>query len=175
MGFAKTPCYTMKNSEKKAVVIYIYGSNFYFSVKNRFNVKLDVEKFCKKLIGNKELIKINYYIAPLNQKTHPKQYLEQQKFFDGLKKIDKLNIVLGRLENLEKRYKQGEIDKKGFLARVNGWLAYVMWGDTYRLRMNILKDVKRILKSRWKEGIEPSFREPQSHVLPIYYIHHNLT
>ncbi len=87
-------------------MIYIDGSNFYFSIRKKFNVKVDIEKFCKKLVGNKELIKINYYIAPLNQKTHPKQSLEQQKFFDGLKKIDKLNIILGRLE---KRKRDGEI------------------------------------------------------------------
>ena len=105
MGFAKTPCYTMNNS-KKNIVIYIDGSNFYFSVKKRFNVKLDIEKFCQKLARNKELIKINYYISPLNQKTHPKQYLEQQKFFDELKKISNLNIILGRLE---KRKRDGEI------------------------------------------------------------------
>ena len=89
----------------KKVVIYIDGSNFYFSVKNKFKVKLDIEKFCKKLVENKELIKINYYIAPLTQKTHPKKYLEQQKFFDELKKIDKLNIIFGRLE---KRKRDGE-------------------------------------------------------------------
>ena len=106
MGFAKTPCYTMKNSKKKKVVIYIDGSNFYFSIKSKFNVKVDIEKFCKKLVGNKELIKINYYIAPLNQKTHPKQYLGQQKFFDELKKIDNLNIIFGRLE---KRKRDSEI------------------------------------------------------------------
>ena len=94
MGFVRTPCYTMK----KRVIIYIDGSNFYFAIKNRFNVKIDIEKFCKKLAGNKELIEINYYIAPLNQKTHPDQYLEQQKFFDELKKINKLNLILGRLE-----------------------------------------------------------------------------
>jgi len=79
MGFAKTPCYTMEISRKKKVVIYIDGSNFYFSIKSKFNVKVDIEKFCKKLVGDKELIKINYYIAPLNQKTHPGQYLKQQK------------------------------------------------------------------------------------------------
>jgi len=95
----------MKSGNKK-IAIYIDGSNFYFSVKSRFNVKLDIEKFCQKFVRNKELIKINYYIAPLNQKTHPKQYLEQQKFFDRLKNIDKLNIILGRLE---KRKRDGEI------------------------------------------------------------------
>ena len=87
-------------------MIYIDGSNFYFSIKNKFNTKINIKKFCQKLVGNKELIKINYYIAPLNQKTHPKQYLEQQKFFDELRKIDKLNIILGRLE---KRKRDGKI------------------------------------------------------------------
>ncbi len=106
MGFAKTPCYTLKVSKKKRVAIYIDGSNFYFSMKSRFNIKLDLEKFCQKLVKNKELIKINYYIAPLNQKTHPKQYLKQQKFFDKLRKIDKLTILFGRLE---KRKRDGEI------------------------------------------------------------------
>jgi uncharacterized LabA/DUF88 family protein len=96
----------MKDSKNKKIAIYIDGSNFYFSIKNRFNVKIDIEKFCQKLVGNKELIKINYYIAPLNQKNHPDQYLEQQKFFEGLKKIDKINIILGRLE---KRKRDGEI------------------------------------------------------------------
>ena len=96
----------MKYSNKKKVVIYIDGSNFYFSIKNKFNVKINIDKFCQKIVEDNELIKINYYIAPLDQKTHPKQYLEQQKFFDGLKKIDKLNIILGRLE---KRKRDGEV------------------------------------------------------------------
>jgi uncharacterized LabA/DUF88 family protein len=93
-------------SSKKKVVIYIDGSNFYFSVKSRFNIKIDIEKFCKKLVESKDLVKINYYIAPLNQKTHPKQYLEQQKFFEELKKINKLKIIFGRLE---KRKRDGEV------------------------------------------------------------------
>jgi|TARA_Y100000034_G_C6752709_1_gene334752 uncharacterized LabA/DUF88 family protein len=96
----------MNNSKDKKIVIYIDGSNFYFSIKNKFNVKINIEKFCNKIAGNNELIKINYYIAPLTQKTHPEQYLEQQKFFDELKKIDRLNIIFGRLE---KRKRDGEL------------------------------------------------------------------
>jgi len=96
----------MKDSKSKKVIIYIDGSNFYFSIKNKFKVKIDIGKFCKKIVGNNELIKINYYIAPLTQKTHPEQYLEQQKFFEGLKKIDKLNIIFGRLE---KRKRDGGV------------------------------------------------------------------
>tara|TARA_Y100000310_G_C20682805_1_gene817037 strand:+ start:2964 stop:3149 length:186 start_codon:yes stop_codon:yes gene_type:complete len=59
----------MRNSKNKKVVIYIDGSNFYFSVKNKFKFKLNIEKFCKKIVGNNDLVKINYYIAPLTQKN----------------------------------------------------------------------------------------------------------
>ncbi len=101
----------MKNSNNKKIVIYIDGSNFYFSIKNKFNVKINIEKFCKKIAGNNELIRINYYIAPLTQKTHPEQYLEQQKFFDELKKIDKLSIIFGRLEKRKRDRKIFYVEK----------------------------------------------------------------
>ncbi len=96
----------MKDSKNKKIAIYVDGSNFYFSIRKKFNIKINIEEFCQKIIGSNKLIKINYYIAPLNQKTHPKQYLEQQKFFEKLKKINKLKIILGRLE---KRKRDGDI------------------------------------------------------------------
>ena len=43
IGFAKTPCYIMGNSKKKRVVIYIDGSNFYFSVKKTFRLKIKID------------------------------------------------------------------------------------------------------------------------------------
>ncbi len=89
----------------KRVAIYIDGSNFYFSVKRKFNCKIDIEKFCKKLIGENDLIKINYYIAPIEQFTNPEMFSSQQKFFEKLKKINKFKIILGRLE---KRKRDGE-------------------------------------------------------------------
>ena len=94
------------NSEKIKIAIYIDGSNLYFSVKKTFNCKIDIEKLCKKLVDNNELIKINYYTAPIEQFSNPKMYAEQQSFFEKLKKIKKLNIIFGRLE---KRKKDGEI------------------------------------------------------------------
>jgi len=94
------------NSENKKVIIYIDGSNFYFSIKKTFNCKIDIEKFCKKLSENDNLIKINYYISPIVQLSNPKMYAEQQSFFEKLKKIEKLNIIFGRLE---KHKKDGKI------------------------------------------------------------------
>jgi uncharacterized LabA/DUF88 family protein len=92
------------NSKKQKIAIYIDGSNFYFSVKKTFNCKIDIEKFCKKLVGNDDLISINYYISPIGE-TNPKVYVEQQRFLEKLKKINKLKIIFGRLE---KRKRDGE-------------------------------------------------------------------
>ena len=86
------------NNSKEKVAIYIDGSNFYFSIKNTFKCKIDIEKFCKQLIRESELVKINYYIAPVDQESHPEGYKEQQKFFDKLKQIKNLKIIFGRLE-----------------------------------------------------------------------------
>ncbi len=94
------------DSKKKNMVIYIDGSNFYFSVKKTFNCKIDIEKFCEKLTKENNLIKINYYISPIMQSSNPKMYAEQQSFFEKLKKIKGLNIIFGRLE---KHKKDGKI------------------------------------------------------------------
>ncbi len=94
------------NSKKEKVVIYIDGSNLYFSIKDTFNCRIDLEKFCKKLSRDCDLVKINYYIASIEQLENPKKYAQQQSFFERLRKIDKFNIIFGRLE---KRKKDGEI------------------------------------------------------------------
>lgn len=95
----------------KKVVVYIDGSNFYFSIKNRFNCKIDIEKFCKKLAREDNLVKINYYIAPVERLSNPKMYANQQKFFAKLKKIKGLNIILGRLEKRSQNGKTYYVEK----------------------------------------------------------------
>jgi uncharacterized LabA/DUF88 family protein len=69
------------------------------------NTTINIEKFCNKLAKNQNLVKINYYIAPVGE-TKPKMYTEQQKFFEKLRKIPNLKIIFGRLE---KRKRDGEI------------------------------------------------------------------
>jgi uncharacterized LabA/DUF88 family protein len=88
----------------KKGVIYIDGSNFYFSVKKKFNCKIDIEKFCKKLIGKNKLVEIKYYIAPVGE-SNPEMYIEQQRFFEKLREIKNLKIIFGRLE---KRKRDGK-------------------------------------------------------------------
>ena len=65
--------------------------------KKAFNCKIDLEKFCKKLARDYDLVKINYYIAPLNQMESPEAYAEQQSFLKKIRKIEKMNIIFGRL------------------------------------------------------------------------------
>ena len=98
------------NSKKRKIIIYIDGSNFYFSIKKTFNCKLDIERFCKKLSTNNNLISINYYISPVGESSL-KMYTEQQKFFEKLKKIDKLKIIFGRLEKHKKDGKVFYVEK----------------------------------------------------------------
>ncbi len=99
------------DTSSKRVAIYVDGSNFYFSIKKNFNCKVNIEKFCKKLAGDVILTKISYHISPVEQFTNPKMYIEQQKFFDKLKKIEKISIILGRLEKHKKDGKTFYIEK----------------------------------------------------------------
>ncbi|MBU0906610.1 MAG: NYN domain-containing protein [Nanoarchaeota archaeon] len=90
----------------KRIAIYIDGSNFYFSLKKKFTTKIDVEKFCKKLAGENDLVKINYYIASVDSERNPKLFAIQQRFIAKLRSIKNLNIVFGRLE---KRKQDGNV------------------------------------------------------------------
>jgi len=99
------------DSKKKKAVIYIDGSNFYFSIKKTFNCKIAIEKFCKKLAENDDLVCINYYISPIIQSSNPEMYAEQQSFFEKLKKIDKLKIIFGRLEKHKRDGKMFYVEK----------------------------------------------------------------
>ena len=112
MGSVKGPhdFYNM-NSSKKKTIVYIDGSNFYFSTKKTFNKKIDIGKFCKKLTDEYELIQIKYYISPVPQKDNPKMYAEQQSFFEKIKKIEKLKITFGRLEKHKKDGKTFYVEK----------------------------------------------------------------
>lgn len=94
----------MKSNTEK-VAIYVDGSNLYFSVKKAFGAKIDLKRLCEKLTVGKEIVKINYYIAPVGE-SNPAMYAEQQRFLEKLRKIDKLNIIFGRLE---KRKSEGKV------------------------------------------------------------------
>jgi uncharacterized LabA/DUF88 family protein len=80
------------------VMIYIDGSNVYHSLKDQFRrTNLNFERFCQKLVDKRQLIRIYYYNAPVDQAKEPQRYEEQLKFFDRMRRIPYMEVKLGRL------------------------------------------------------------------------------
>ena len=75
-------------------------------VKDMFNnekksMNFNFEKFINELVGDRELIRVYYYTAPLDRKKDEKTYIKQQKFFDSLKRIPNFNLVLCRMQKIK--------------------------------------------------------------------------
>jgi len=80
------------------VTIFIDGSNLYHSLKHHFNrADLDIGKFCLKLKGRRQLIRIYYYNAKVGIKEEPERYKQQQAFFNSVNAIPYSELRLGRL------------------------------------------------------------------------------
>ncbi len=104
-------------------------------------------------------IKIEKYLKNLRLEFHPdKSKIYQMykgidflgfKIFYHYKRARKRNVSYfkRKLKILERRYKTDEISKEKFLESVNGWFAYIMWGDTYKLRKRLVEEIERILNS----------------------------
>ena len=86
----------------KRVIIFIDGNNFYFGLKKIYGDKKDLinfnfKKFCDFLNGKNELVSIFYYNAPLDRTRDLSKYQNQQKFFEKIRVIPKLNLILCKL------------------------------------------------------------------------------
>ena len=97
---------------RERVVIFIDGSNLYYSLKDLEIKKVDFKKMLNFLTENKLLISTFYYNASLNRGIDEVKYWEQQKFFDVLRKIPDFKVILCRMR---KHKKDGKIffDVKG--------------------------------------------------------------
>ncbi|MCG8698004.1 MAG: NYN domain-containing protein [Bacteroidales bacterium] len=99
--------------QKERIMIFIDGSNLYYSLKNLNINKIDFEKLLGLLTKNNLLISTFYYNAPLNIKINQKTYWEQQKFFNELKKIPDFNLVLCKLRKHKRQNGNFAFDVKG--------------------------------------------------------------
>ncbi len=53
-----------------------------------------------------------------------------------------------RFKNSPKeKYRRGEIDKEKIIQSVEGWFAYIAWGNTYKLRKRLAKEIEIMLKN----------------------------
>jgi len=86
----------------KRVAIFIDGNNFYFGLKRLYSNEKNLfdfnfEKFCNFLAGNNQLISIYYYNAPLDISEDLEKYKSQQRFFNKIRKVPKMNLILCKL------------------------------------------------------------------------------
>ena len=107
---------------KERVSIFIDGSNFYYSTAKK-GKKVKFQKLINELIGNKELVGVYYYIAPLDIEADAEKYWSHQRFLNMLKKIPKFKIVLCTLKKIKAN---------------DGSFVYVVKGDDIKLSNDLL-------------------------------------
>ena len=89
--------------QKERVSIFIDGSNFYHSSKKLDVIdKINFQKLINELVGNRELIKVFYYNSPLDISINPKIYWKQQKFFNMLRRIPKVEVILCKQRKIKR-------------------------------------------------------------------------
>ncbi|MEN7982618.1 MAG: NYN domain-containing protein [Nanoarchaeota archaeon] len=110
--------------KKERVSIFIDGSNFYYSTSKKGN-KIKFEKLINELVRDRELIRVYYYVAPLDIKKDESKYWKHQRFLEMLNDIPKFNVVLCTLKKIKVKNEEP---------------IYLVKGDDVRLSNNLLMD-----------------------------------
>ncbi|MFA7708798.1 MAG: NYN domain-containing protein [archaeon] len=154
-------------SSIKRVMIFIDGSNFYYSLRCSFsNTKIYFEKFCNFLSENDDLIKIKYYNSPLNIKDNEDEYKKQQRFFAYLSEVPLIDIYFGRLE----KRPDGKKAEKGVDVKLAVDLVVNAYKDNYDIAILVSNDADFIpaiqeAKELGKQVINVSFPKTKSYHL----------
>ena len=92
-------------------MIFVDGSNYYHSLKKAFNTtKVNFQKISDFLVKDDNLINIYFYVSPVQRQENSDKYSSQQKYFEKLKLVKRLELILGRLEH-RKNLKMDKIKK----------------------------------------------------------------
>ncbi|MBA4182032.1 MAG: NYN domain-containing protein [Anaerolinea sp.] len=79
-------------------MVFIDGSNLYHSLRERYGrTDIDFAKLCNYLANGRELVRGYYYNATVDQGREEARYGDQQRFFDRLRRVPKLEVRLGTL------------------------------------------------------------------------------
>ncbi len=88
-----------RDERNDRVMIFIDGNNLYHSLKHvAGRTNLDFREFSNRLVGERHLMRIYYYNAPLNREDDEEKFKMQQSFFDSLDSVPYLTKKFGRLE-----------------------------------------------------------------------------
>ncbi len=96
---------------KERVMLFIDGNNFYHGCRNTLGRSdVDFPKLAALLAGDRKLIRIYYYNAPLDRDEDEERYLQQQKFFETMRRLPLIDVRLGRLVQRGNTYVEKGID-----------------------------------------------------------------
>ncbi len=140
----------------------IYLSDLDYFVKRRLKMKYYIRYVDDFLILHQDRKvlqdcrdKIEKYLKNLRLELHPDKSKISPiykgvnflgfKIFYHYKLAKKRNVhhFYRRLSELEKKYKEREITREKFMESVEGWFAYIKWGNTYKLRKNIMNRINK--------------------------------
>ena len=80
------------------VMTFIDGANLYHSLEQVCGrTDIDYHKLCLALGAGRNLRRTYYYNARVDQSRDPERYADQQRFFDYLRRVPKLEVKLGNL------------------------------------------------------------------------------
>jgi uncharacterized LabA/DUF88 family protein len=86
--------------KKERVIVLIDGSNFYYSTAKK-GKRVNFQKLVHELIGNRMLVNVYYYVAPLDIKADEEKYWKHQRFLDKLRQISKFKVILCTLKKIK--------------------------------------------------------------------------
>jgi len=93
----------------EVVAIFIDGSNFYKILKyNKGRTDIDFQKLAQKLVGDRQLLRVYYYTATVDQFSVPELFKEQQKFLTKLYHLPYFEVRLGYIQT----YREGKEEKE---------------------------------------------------------------
>lgn len=103
-------------------MIFIDGSNFYHGLRSLGKKDTDFSKFGEAVSSKRELVRIYYYNAPLDQSADPEKYRKQQIFFDKLRNTPNIKLILARLQK----------------RTIDGKAIYVVKGDDIHIATDMI-------------------------------------
>lgn len=114
-------------------------------------------------------IKIEKYLMNLKIELHPdksKIYPLYRgvdflgfKMFYHYKRVRKRNVnhFKRKLIKLKEGYINLEVPKQKIMESVEGWFAYIKWGNSYNLKIKIIKEVRKFFEEREVKKIKEKF------------------
>lgn len=84
--------------DDERVMVFIDGNNLFHELKGHFGRSdIDFAKFCRRLAGDRTLVRTYYYNAPVDKEREPDRHARQDRFFRSLQRLPYFELRFGRL------------------------------------------------------------------------------